>query len=105
MHGESCSLTGCNHRASIRSFENASAPHPAGLLESTGGRGAIYYLPVDAIPSPVDVFGPPARISAFSPPNLAPSSQNLDGQRDPDGCLIMEQLGLPVPKLHHLDTP
>lgn len=98
MHGESCSLTGCNHRASIRSFENASAPHPAGLLESTGGRGAIYYLPVDAIPSPVDVFGPPARISPFSPPNL-------DGQRDPDGCLIMEQLGLPVPKLPCLEPP
>ena len=89
----------------------------AGLLESTGGRGAVVHLPGDAIPSPDDVFGPAPRISApsspilaasspnltasspnltASSPNLEPSSPNLDEQRDLDGCLISEQLALPV---------
>ena len=68
----------------------------AGLLESTGGRGAVYHLPGDAIPSPDDVFGPAPRISAPSSPNLQPSSPNLAEQRDPDGCLLSEQLALPV---------
>ncbi len=68
----------------------------AGLLESTGGRGAVVHLPGDAIPSPDDLFGPAPRISAPSSPNFEPSSPNLDEQRDLDGCLISEQLALPV---------
>lgn len=82
----------------------------AGLLESTGGQGEVDHLPGDAIPSPDDVFGPAPRISepsspilaASSPnltassPNFEPSSPNLDEQRDRDGCLISEQLALPV---------
>lgn len=67
-----------------------------GMLESTGGRGAIYHLPGEPIPTPDDVFGPPTRISVPSSPNLAPSSPNLNGVRDSDGCLISEQLGFPV---------
>lgn len=74
-----------------------------GMLESTGGRGAIYHLPGEAIPTPDDVFGSPARISAVSSPNLEPSSPNLEpsspnlaGNRNADGCLIADQLPLPV---------
>ena len=75
----------------------------AGLLESTGGRGAVYHLPGEPIPTPDDVFGPASRFSvpsspnlAASSPNLAASSPNLAENRDPDGCLISEQLSLPV---------
>ena len=58
---------------------------------------------VESIPTPDDVFGSPARISAVSSPNLErsspnlePSSPNLAGNRDADGCLIADQLPLPV---------
>jgi ATP-dependent DNA helicase RecG len=68
----------------------------AGMLESTGGRGAVYHLPGEAIPTPDDVFGPPARISVPSSPNLTPSSPNLGEHRDADGCLVSDQLALPV---------
>lgn len=67
-----------------------------GMLESTGGRGAVYHLPGEDIPTPDDVFGPHDRISAPSSPNLTGSSPNLGGQRDEDGCLIADQLPLPV---------
>ena len=67
-----------------------------GMLESTGGRGAVYHLPGESIPTPDDVFGPPARISMPSSPNLSGSSRNLSENRDADGCLITEQLELPV---------
>jgi len=73
------------------------------MLETFEGRGAVYHLPGDAIPSPDDVFGPAPRISASSSPIwassypiLAASSPNLDDQRDLDGCLISQQLSLPV---------
>lgn len=65
--------------------------------------GTVVHLPGYAIPSPDDVFGPAPRIAApsspilaLSSPNLAPSSPNLAEQRDLDGCLISEQLSLPV---------
>jgi len=67
-----------------------------GLLESTGGRGAIYHLPGEPIPTPGDVFGPATRFSMPSSPNLVASSRNLAETRDPDGFLISEQLSLPV---------
>jgi len=68
----------------------------AGMLESTGGRGAVYHLPGEALPTPDDVFGPPARISVPSSQNLSTSSPNLGENRDADGCLISDQLALPV---------
>ena len=68
----------------------------AGLLESTGGCGAAYHLPGQAIPTKGAVFGPATRISAPSSPNLGLSSPNLAENRDPQGCLIWEQLSLPV---------
>jgi ATP-dependent DNA helicase RecG len=67
-----------------------------GLLESTGGRGAAYHLPGEPIPTPDDVFGPAIRFSMPSSLNLAVSSPNLAENRDPDGCLISEQLSLPL---------
>ena len=51
---------------------------------------------VMAFPTPDDVFGPATRFSVPSSPNLAASSPNLAENRDPDGCLISEQLSLPV---------
>ncbi len=58
---------------------------------------------MEAIPSPTEVFGPVSRISATSSPNLAVRSRNLCSSspilaesRDPRGCLISEQLSLPV---------
>lgn len=68
----------------------------AGMLESSGGRGAVYHLAGEAVPTPEDVFGPPARISAPSSPNLKASSPNLKEKRDVEGCLISDQLDLPV---------
>jgi hypothetical protein len=108
------------HRPQLHQVSNARLPsvttkHPfelsktlqhlpqAGLLESTGGRGAVYHLPGEPIPAPDDVFGPATRFSvpsspnlAASSPNLAASSRNLAENRAPDGCLISEQLSLPV---------
>ena len=67
-----------------------------GMLESTGGRGAIYHLPGEATPTPEDVFGPPAQNPAASSPILTASSPILTNNRDDDGCLLSEQLALPV---------
>lgn len=67
-----------------------------GMLESTGGRGAVYHLPGEAIPTPDEVFGAATRISIPSSPNLSASSSNLTENRDADGCLITAQLALPV---------
>ncbi len=75
----------------------------AGMLDSTGGRGAVYHLPGEAIPTPDDVFGPPTQFALPSSPNsggsssnLSRSSSNLNENRDSKGCLISEQLGLPM---------
>jgi ATP-dependent DNA helicase RecG len=74
-----------------------------GYLESMDGRGAVYHLPGEAIPCPGSSIEPAPRISAPSSPNLAASSPNLGSSspnltehRDPLGCLISEQLSLPV---------
>jgi hypothetical protein len=68
----------------------------AGMLKSTGGRGAVYHIPGQEIPTPDDVFGSTARFTAPSSPNLPASSPNLAEIRDPDGCLITDQLALSV---------
>ena len=74
-----------------------------GMLESTGGRGAIYHLAGEAIPTPDDVFGPLARIIAGTSPNLVatspnlnPTSPNLGENRDLEGCLSADQIALPI---------
>lgn len=73
-----------------------------GMLESTGGRGAVYHLPAEAIATPDDVFGPPARISVSSSRNLGGSSPNLTENRDADGCLVVDQL--PRPNIDELSV-
>ena len=74
-----------------------------GMLESTGGRGAVYHLPGEAIPTPEDVFGPRPRFSPQSSPNLTPtspnlatSSPNLAPARDAEGCLLSPHIDKPV---------
>ena len=88
-----------------------------GMLESTGGRGAVYHLPGETIPTPDDVFGPPARISVagspdlevsprkvsasspdlkMSSPDLAASSPDLEERRDANGCLMTDLLARPI---------
>ena len=74
-----------------------------GMLESTGGRGAIYHLAGEAIPTPDDVFGPLARIVAGTSPNLVatspnlnPTPPNLGENRDSEGCLSADQIALPI---------
>jgi ATP-dependent DNA helicase RecG len=66
------------------------------MLQSTGGRGAVYHIPGQGIPTPDDVFGPTSRFSVPSSPNLEGSSPNLGENRDAEGCLLSDQLDLPV---------
>lgn len=52
-----------------------------GLLESTGGRGAVYFLPGEIIPKPDDVFGegaPAPSHSGGEPQGVSGSLPNLD---------------------------
>lgn len=81
-----------------------------GFLEMHNpGRGAVYCLPGAAIPKPEEVFGAgPEQLASSSlnsegsSQNLAASSPNLTppldfgGTRDADGCLLADQLKLPV---------
>lgn len=82
-----------------------------GILDSTGaGRGAVYFLPGQNLPTPDDVFGPPAQSVAASSSVLGVSSLLLPGsssllpasslplepQRDEQGYFLTEQLPLPV---------
>lgn len=67
-----------------------------GMLDSTGGRGAVYHLPGELIPTPEDIFGAAPGISVLSSPNLARSSPNLTDRRDADGCLLSDQLSFPI---------
>jgi len=50
----------------------------------------------EAIPTPDDIFGPPAQISVPSSPNLKGSSPNLSENRDDNGYLIADFLALPI---------
>ncbi len=61
----------------------------ARMLQTTGGRGATYHIPGQEFLTPDDVFGSTTRFTA-------PSSANLAENRNPDGCLITDQLALPV---------
>jgi ATP-dependent DNA helicase RecG len=57
-----------------------------GMLASTGGRGAVYHLPGEPVPTPDDVFGPAlgaassrSKASRASSSDLTPGSSNLAG--------------------------
>jgi ATP-dependent DNA helicase RecG len=74
-----------------------------GFLVSTGGRGAVYHLPGEAIPTPEEIFGPAPPIPGSSTPNLEVSTPNLEAStpnlgdnRDANGCLVSDKLKLPV---------
>jgi predicted HTH transcriptional regulator len=88
-----------------------------GMLESTGGRGAVYYIKGEAMPKPEDVFGRPFLRSESSSPLLEGSSPLLENSspllenssplleggspdsrevRNEDGCLISEHFTLPM---------
>ena len=82
-----------------------------GILDSTGsGRGAVYFLAGQNLPTPDDVFGPPVQpteasssvlgtSSSLLPGSsslLPPSSSRLDPHRDEHGYFLTEQLPLPV---------
>lgn len=82
-----------------------------GILDSTGsGRGAVYFLAGQNLPTPDDVFGPPVQpteasssvlgtSSSLLPGSsslLSPSSSRLDPHRDEHGYFLTEQLPLPV---------
>ena len=81
-----------------------------GMLGSTGsGRGAVYCLPGQALPTPDDVFGPvfvPSDSSSVleasssvleaSSSVLKASSSVTAPQWDEHGCLLTDQLPLPV---------
>ncbi len=107
-----------NH-ARLRAFSNE---HPVdisralqrltkiGMLQSTGGRGAVYHLPGEEIPTPDDIFGAGSRFPGSRLPNFARSFPNSKNpapalgkigqlillQRDTDGRLLNEQLQLPL---------
>lgn len=81
-----------------------------GMLESTGGRGAVYHLPGEEMPTPDEVFGPsfaalPASSSGFegsssdyteSSSVSGESSSATNGPRSPDGYLLADQIPLPI---------
>ncbi|MFC7420494.1 RNA-binding domain-containing protein [Iodobacter arcticus] len=82
-----------------------------GMLTSNGsGRGAVYFLPGQDLPTPDEVFGSvPASIGSSSSvltnsssvltnssSVLTDSSSVLRDRRNEDGCLLTEQLSLPV---------
>jgi len=72
-------------------------------LKSTGGRGAVYHLPGEILPTPEDVFGQKQEKQERSSSILNPSSSILPGKplglakkRDSNGCLLSDQLPKPV---------
>ena len=95
-----------------------------GFLEAHNpGRGAVYCLPGAGLPKPEEVFGAGAEAAAgrandegsslnlapsslnfpssspnlpASSPNLASSPPDLGGGRNADGCLLADQLPLPI---------
>lgn len=82
-----------------------------GILNSTGsGRGAVYFLPGQNLPTPDDVFGPPVQgagasssvltasssVLGESSSTLAATSSVSEQQRDVDGYLRTDHLALPV---------
>jgi ATP-dependent DNA helicase RecG len=101
-HGRVRELTGMHPFDASRLLQSLVQ---GGFLEPHNpGRGAVYCLPGAAIPTPDEVFGPTnVTNSAGSSPNLAASSPNLATSspisrepRNPDGCLLSDQLTLPV---------
>jgi ATP-dependent DNA helicase RecG len=107
-HARLCTISSAHPAELTRTLQHLTQ---LGMLDSRGaGRGAVYFLPGQHLPTPDDVFGPlPLATGTRSfglPPSslvLAGSSSNLQGTsstseqlRDEHGYLRTEQLPLPV---------
>jgi predicted HTH transcriptional regulator len=107
-HARVLEMTGLHPVDATRLLQNLVRD---GLLEvHNSGRGAVYSLPGAALPRPEEVFGAGMEPFVVDSPNLGPSSPNLGasspnlaerspdlaGTRNLDGCLLTDQLSLPV---------
>lgn len=107
-HARLCAVSSAHPVEVTRTLQHLTQ---LGVLNSTGsGRGAVYFLPGQNLPTPDDVFGPSAQgsagsssVSSASSSNLTSSSSVLVGTssatgqlHDVDGYLRSDQLPLPV---------
>ncbi len=107
-HARLCAVSSAHPVEVTRTLQHLTQ---LGVLNSTGsGRGAVYFLPGQNLPTPEDVFGPSAQgaaasssISRASSSSLTSSSSVLAGTssatgqlHDVDGYLRSDQLPLPV---------
>ncbi len=107
-HSRLCSVSSAHPVELTRTLQHLTQRE---MLASTGsGRGAVYYLPGQDMPTPDDVFGPPfipmsssssasdrsSSVLAASSSVLAASSSTLPQQWNEHGYLLTDQLPLPV---------
>lgn len=109
-HARLCTLS-TEHPSDLSRVLHNLVQH--GFLQATGsGRGVVYFLPGQNMPSPEDIFSMPSRSDVLgaaranvrsTDQNISSSSlhkgyssDNLDASRNADGCLQSEQLELPV---------
>jgi predicted HTH transcriptional regulator len=107
-HARLCTVSSAHPVELTRTLQHLTQ---LGVLDSTGsGRGAVYFLPGQHLPTPDDVFGPlshavgpsssvlasSSSVLNASSSVLAGSSSTFDQQRDEDGYLVTDQLPLPV---------
>lgn len=107
-HARLCTVSSAHPVELTRTLQHLTQ---LGMLDSTGsGRGAVYFLPGQHLPTPDDVFGPPSQavgpsssgldgsssVLSASSSVLTGSSSTSDQQRDEDGYLVTDQLPLPV---------
>jgi ATP-dependent DNA helicase RecG len=107
-HARLCSVSSAHPVELTRTLQHLTQRE---MLASTGsGRGAVYYLPGQDMPTPDDVFGPPFipmsssssasdRSSSVLMPSssvLAAGSSTLPQQWNEHGYLLTDQLPLPV---------
>lgn len=107
-HARLCTVSSAHPVELTRTLQHLTQ---LGFLDSMGsGRGAVYFLPGQHLPTPDDVFGPPSQalgpsssvlagsssVLTASSSVLTGSSSTFDQQRDEDGYLVTDQLPLPV---------
>ncbi|MDY0273851.1 MAG: hypothetical protein RBR42_00235 [Desulfomicrobium sp.] len=114
-HARLCTVTSAHPMELTRILQHLTQ---VGMLESKGsGRGAVYFLPGQDLPTPEDVFGPTFVITQVSSVGLGASSVGLGAssvglgassvglgassvglmpQRDEQGRIISEHLDLPI---------
>lgn len=107
-HARLCTVSSAHPVELTRTLQHLTQ---LGMLVSMGsGRGAVYFLPGQHLPTPDDVFGPPSQavsssssvlegsssVLSASSSVLTGSSSAFDQQRDEDGYLVTHQLPLPV---------